>query len=92
MTVKINGKGIQHWLIFLHNHHGLIPNFSKVYGTNVMTVSQEEGRSLTLGLSIEKVNATYLPGDEEDACSETHKEIDIENCLDTTVKSHVGCR
>ena len=92
MTLKINGKGIQHWLIFLHNYHGLIPNLSKAYGTNVMTVSQEEGRSLILGLSIEKVNTTYLPSDEEDACSETYKEIDIENCLDTTVMSDVGCR
>ena len=57
-----------------------------------MTMSQEENQSLTLGVTIQKVNATYLPRDEDSACSETRKDIDIENCLETTLMSRVGCR
>ena len=95
MVLSFNAKGITHWLLFFHNYHGLIPNLSEVYGTSVLTVSQEDDRdrSLSLGLSIKKVNTTYLPGyEEEGTCSGTYMEIDVENCLETTLVSKVGCR
>ena len=80
------------WSIFLHTRYALIPNFGGIFGTKYLTVSPLEGQSVTLSLSLEKVNVTYLSDQEDYTCSETATDYNIELCLEKTLMRQGGCR